>query len=68
MTRILGKKTTLTNAELSLIKRDVDLSSAQKSGCYLTEKTLRLHYKIQQFFGKLIVVYLNSHRKHITLE
>ena len=31
MTFILGgKKTTLTNAELSPLKRDVDLSSAQK--------------------------------------
>lgn len=44
-----GKKRLLTNPELRPIKHDVDLSNAQKSGCYLTENTLRLHYKNQPF-------------------
>ena len=46
------------------IKYDMDLSSAQKSGRYFTESTLRFHYKNQPFFGKLNVVYLNNHRNH----
>ena len=50
MTLILGeKKKALTSAELRPIRRDVDLSSAQTSGCYLTENTFRLHYKNQPF-------------------